>query len=373
MDNKPAVKQTGRYRLQYRGTECTNCGHPLDMSDRYCPSCSQANSTKKLTLKDFFDEFFASLISYDSKLLKTLTALVLRPGQITKDYVAGKRVSYTNPFRFLLSLAIVYFLMFNFSAGFEDLDENGVGKTKAWFNEDGSLTVGGESAMAYKNEDARPFKGLDTLGISVSILKSDSLILKDPKAYFKNQESEWLVKRVFKKREFFSAVFRNVQIYDQQEIFEKYDLADADDNRAAFSMATSLRRFQQNPGSYLSKFVSKLPFALFLFQPLFAFFIWMVYIRKKYTYTDHLIFSFHNQALLLILLIISFIVSEVINFTTGWLFIIVFAIYLFLAMRKFYEQGFFKTLFKYVFLNSIFVLLAMSTLFLLFFVGLFTY
>lgn len=94
MSKKGGLITKGRYELQFRGVKCLNCGHPLDISDRYCPNCSQANSTKKLTLKDFFDEFFSSLINYDSKLLKTLSALLLRPGSITRDYIEGKRIAY---------------------------------------------------------------------------------------------------------------------------------------------------------------------------------------------------------------------------------------------------------------------------------------
>lgn len=100
MGEKDSLVSKGRYELRYRGDQCLNCGHLLDASDKYCPNCSQANSTKKLTLKDFMDEFFSGLINYDSKLLKTLTALLARPGTITKDYINGKRVTYTNPFDF---------------------------------------------------------------------------------------------------------------------------------------------------------------------------------------------------------------------------------------------------------------------------------
>lgn len=124
MGKKGGLITKGRYALQFRGVKCLNCGHPLDISDKYCPNCSQANSTKKLTLKDFFDEFFSSLLNYDSKLLKTLYALLIHPGSITKDYINGKRISYTNPFRFLLSLAFIYFLLFTFNKRFENLDES---------------------------------------------------------------------------------------------------------------------------------------------------------------------------------------------------------------------------------------------------------
>src|SRR5690606_8657628 len=110
MEKKGGLVSKGRYELRFRGVECLNCGHPLDMSDRYCPNCSQANSTKKFSIKDFFDEFMSSLFNYDSRPFKTLSALLLRPGTITRDYINGKRMTYTNPFRFLLSLAFIYFL-----------------------------------------------------------------------------------------------------------------------------------------------------------------------------------------------------------------------------------------------------------------------
>ena len=73
MENKPVIKEKGSYQVHFRGTECLNCGHPLKLSDRFCPNCSQANSTKKLSIKDFVDEFFANYFAYDSKLLRTLS------------------------------------------------------------------------------------------------------------------------------------------------------------------------------------------------------------------------------------------------------------------------------------------------------------
>ncbi len=126
MSNKPSIFTRGRFQLKYRGTECLNCGHPLDISDRYCPHCAQANSTKKVSLKDYLDEFFSNVIEYDSRLLRTLQVMVTRPGVITKEYISGKRMRYANPFRFMLSLAIIYFLMLGISGNFRELDRYGM-------------------------------------------------------------------------------------------------------------------------------------------------------------------------------------------------------------------------------------------------------
>ena len=373
MEVKPALKKTGRYRLQYRGTECTNCGHPLDISDRYCPNCSQANSTKKLNLKDFFDEFFASLISYDSKLLKTLSALLIRPGQITKDYVAGKRVSYTNPFRFLLSLAIIYFLMINFTGNFQDLNQYGANQNGEWIEEDGSLNFSGNFESIEETDQQELANALDSLKISQTIVEKDSALLNDSKAYFKQLKSEGFISHFFGKREFFNAALKEDNNYHFDTLIEKYEMEDSRVNRAAFRAANSFNRFKKEPGSFVSSMISKLPFAVFFFLPAFAIFISLAYIRKKYTYTDHLIFGFHITSLLFILLIVSFLIDIIFDVFSWWIFMIIFGIYLFQAMRKFYEQGIFKTLVKYLFLNFVFFILATMTIVILIAGGLFTY
>ena len=57
----------------------------------------------------------------------------MRPGRITLDYIAGRRMSFTNPFRFLLSLAVVYFLMINFTGYYEDLYRLGLKNADQFF------------------------------------------------------------------------------------------------------------------------------------------------------------------------------------------------------------------------------------------------
>jgi hypothetical protein len=377
-NNKPTLQQKGRYGLQYRGVECTNCGHPLDISDRFCPNCSQANSNKKLTLKDFFDEFFASLISYDSRLLKTLSALLTKPGKITRDYIEGKRVSYTNPFRFLLSLAIVYFLMINFNSNLSEIDNYGEGKEKSLtdLNNTINITLNGiEEISAVENEldKTNILKTFDSLKLEEKAIIKDSMMIANHSSHLAELQEMSLFSRFGGKREFFDVLIKKEKITRFNEIPDKYNIEVTRENQSAFNSAKSFIRFKQQPGSFFRDLISKLPFAVFFFVPVFSLFIWLVYIRKKYTYTEHLVFSFHNQSLLFILLIISFIVDKVFDIISSGFFILAFSIYLFLAMRKFYKQGFFKTFVKYVFLNTIFIILAMFAMVILFAGSAFTY
>ncbi|WP_273567819.1 DUF3667 domain-containing protein [Maribacter halichondriae] len=368
MTNKPTIPSAGRYKLQYRGTECTNCGHPLDMSDKFCPNCSQANSTKKLSLKDFFDEFFSSIISYDSKLFNTLSVMLWRPGKITRDYINGKRVSYTNPFRFLLSLTIIYFLMMTVGGDFSGLDRINLDG-----NELNDIKVKeGILDITVKDEDADVQAILDSvpdLGfIANAIARKDSIMLADPNAHYDSIAQEGFLTRFFEKRELFGLLLDKEKIVGYTDLKPKYKIPDSRENQASFNVARSFSRVKKEPSAFITSSISRLPFAIFFFLPLFALFIWLAYIRKKYNYTDHLVFSFHNTSLLFILLIISYLIDSIFDIDSSWFFLLVFLIYLFIGMKRFYGQGIFKTSIKYVFLNMIFFILAMFSM-LIFFAG----
>lgn len=377
MDKKLISYTKKRDQLKYRGTNCQNCGHPLELSDRFCPNCSQANSTKKLTLRDFFDEFFANVISYDSKLLKTLSTLLLRPGSITKDYINGKRVSYTNPFRFLLSLAIIYFLAISFKSDFSKLDDYALDKDASSFiGENGgfNLNFGGNEQQEELSHVIDSLKLTDNfLEISEQIRKRDSTLMSHPTQSFKTYADSTFAIRFSGKYKITSLLINKKNIKSYPKLIEEYHLSDTYENKIVFNTAKSVSKFSKQPGSFLNELISKLPFATFFFLPIFAIFIWLVYIRKKYTFTDHLIFSFHNQSLLFILLIISFLVDAIFAVDSGWIFITIFSIYLYSAMRKFYGQGTFKTIVKYLFLNTIFFILAGISVILLFTGSLITY
>ncbi|MEC7265638.1 MAG: DUF3667 domain-containing protein, partial [Bacteroidota bacterium] len=275
MGKKGSLVSRGRYELRFRGVSCLNCGHPLDISDKYCPNCSQANSTKKLTLKDFVDEFFSSVINYDSKLLKTLSALLWRPGAITKDYINGKRVSYTNPFRFLLSLAFIYFLMFTFNNRFAELD-------KSFKDFDGTISGGspvsynlktGETtvdSLKLKQQAEEVLQSLDSVenkspglvfGLkkfdsirnadpevahSISMLDSlshlrdqkpkvnkDSLMAVNPKGYYDSISKKTGLDAFSDKVDFFVQMIKKDTLYSFEQASEKYDIESTMSNRMA--------------------------------------------------------------------------------------------------------------------------------------------
>lgn len=203
--------------------------------------------------------------------------------------------------------------------------------------------------------------------------EKDSLILSDSRLYFSGLQSLGFGDRFYRKSQLFNSLIHEDIIYTFDDAVQKYKIENTYENKMAFNAVNGYKKIRRQPGSFISTIISKLPFAIFFFLPVFTLFIWVVYIRKKHNYTDHLIFSFHNTSLLFILLIISYLIDSIFDVNSNWIFVIIFSMYLFLAIRKFYQQGVFKTIVKYLFLNGIFFILAIVAILLLSTGSLFTY
>lgn len=89
--------------------ECLNCGEIV--SGKYCSNCGQKFQPTKLPLRLYIEHTVETLFNIDNRVFKTLKDLFLRPGKITKDYLAGKRATYLPPLRIYLSISLVYFLL----------------------------------------------------------------------------------------------------------------------------------------------------------------------------------------------------------------------------------------------------------------------
>ena len=87
---------------------CPNCG--CQISGRYCSDCGQQQNLSGSSLKQVGIEFFKEISDTDSRLLHSLTTLLLHPGQISADYLAQRRARYLPPFRLylLINLALLF-------------------------------------------------------------------------------------------------------------------------------------------------------------------------------------------------------------------------------------------------------------------------
>ncbi|WP_062062454.1 DUF3667 domain-containing protein [Aquimarina longa] len=369
------MKETGRFLKEYRGNECLNCGVPLDLIDRYCHHCGQINTNKRVSLKDFFNEFFASIFSYDSRLSHTIIALLFKPGKISKEYIQGKRVKYANPFRFYLSVSIIFFIingLFIDFDGFRTEIEDKASFGKEAINEIKENIKMDDSLTQKINDQILATKGISdsnkreiSEGISkieeFPLLSNTPINLKEVTYYSQKQiDSISFFKRSFKLWLMYDDYYDKTKEKSTYRALSELKHDRNQLNKYIYHRVLKTNSIEESYGQEFFKFIfNKLPLIIFFFLPFFALSIWLLYIRRPFNYMEHLVFIFHIQTMFFIIIGFSILIAKITNINTFLgIAILVFLFYLYKAMRKFYNQGRGKTIVKFLVINILFFILA---------------
>ena len=108
----PERKFKRKRREPVRGTQCLNCGLAIDTN--YCPNCGQHNVSHNHGLGQFLHEFLDEFLHLDSKIVRTLVPLFRKPGFLTQEWTAGKRIRYVTPLKLYVTLSAFCFLAMSF-------------------------------------------------------------------------------------------------------------------------------------------------------------------------------------------------------------------------------------------------------------------
>lgn len=92
---------------------CKNCGTAL--KGHFCASCGQPDKDLDPPLHDLLHELVHEFVHLDGKILATLKALVLSPGRLSAEFLAGRRARYISPVRLYLTLSLLFFLLAAYS------------------------------------------------------------------------------------------------------------------------------------------------------------------------------------------------------------------------------------------------------------------
>ncbi len=90
-------------------TRCENCETPL--SGPYCSQCGQHAIDYRRSFMTVVIDAADSFFDWDTKFMHTMAVLLTRPGKLTNDFNAGRRMRYMHPLRLYLMGSIAFFLM----------------------------------------------------------------------------------------------------------------------------------------------------------------------------------------------------------------------------------------------------------------------
>ena len=89
---------------------CLNCGTPL--LGPHCHGCGQRAHVHR-TIRAFAHDLLHGVLHFEGKTWRTLPLLAWRPGQLTREYIDGRRARYVSPIALFLFVVFLSFAAFN--------------------------------------------------------------------------------------------------------------------------------------------------------------------------------------------------------------------------------------------------------------------
>lgn len=284
---------------------CLNCGDTT--VGLFCPMCGQRKVDVRVSLRRMLMEVMEDQLSVNSTLPRTLIALIFRPGHLTREYVQGRIVRYIPPFRLYLVSSLLFFIVLPFVADpgelqreveegirADSLREASAPRDTARPRADSVIRAGG------RNMSVTMERG-ENRNINLNVGIKDTLKVPGPLRPL------------------------NRRLLRGEERLNKLPPGEA--------VRTLMEAFEENA-----------PTGAFFMMPLFALILKLLYWRRKRFYVEHFVFALHvhSFAFLMITLIMLLGVDWVGVAMGTW-----FVVALYIAMKRVYGQGWFRTLTKF--------------------------
>ena len=89
--------------------QCRNCQTTIEGT--FCPNCGQKDVDLERALGELVGEVLRETLDVDGRTWRTLRTLFLQPGALTREYLLGRRRSYTPPLRLYLAISVSFFVL----------------------------------------------------------------------------------------------------------------------------------------------------------------------------------------------------------------------------------------------------------------------
>jgi hypothetical protein len=350
---------------------CLNCGEVL--TGQHCSHCGQPARVRVLSLWSLVRDVVGDLLDVDSRVWRTLWPLAFRPGLLTQEFLRGRRARYTPPFRMYLVLSLVFFLL-------ASLDDPGKGV--ALSIDDGGTNIQLREGGETRNATATPATDAGTPP-EAPPTPAATPAAPAPKPSL-DAETKRLIDQLVKR------VPGDAQKDLRRELETTLAAATPEEREAARKLVEdpcSEQNFHFQGGPALEQYEPRLrdacrkivadqesfgralwnnvPKMMFLFLPLIAAAMSVLYLRSGRYYVEHLLFVVHFHAFFFLSGIAVLLLERLAEMSSGALASVLAVVqgligaaltvyvplYLLKAMRRVYEQSWWKTLPKYAMLG----------------------
>jgi hypothetical protein len=106
--SKAFTNESLRRLPEPRSERCLNCGTPL--AGPFCAHCGQRDIPPYPSVRELVTDAFWELSGWDGRFSATIKALIRAPGQLTLDFLEGRRARFISPLRLYLLASLLYFV-----------------------------------------------------------------------------------------------------------------------------------------------------------------------------------------------------------------------------------------------------------------------
>jgi Protein of unknown function (DUF3667)/Domain of unknown function (DUF4286) len=375
---------------------CLNCGEVL--RGQHCSHCGQHAQVRVLSMWGLVKDVVGDILDVDSRVWRTLWPLAFRPGVLTEDYLRGRRARYTPPFRMYLVLSLVFFVLASLGDPGSDVTVNiDDGGTNIQLKDGGAKETAGRNQGQPDETPAAPAAG-DADAARAGAAATD--VTPGPggprnKPRPLSQQDKQIIDQIVKgvpsaKRDEVRAKLEREMATTSRSDREAAAKFMADpcshenfrlDLGPAFKpydgrFRDACRKIVADQQSFGRALYNNIPKMMFIFLPLIAAVMALLYLGSGRYYVEHLLFVVHFHAFFFLagiamLLLQRFAgilpggaaaVAKVAEGLLGAVLVFYVPWYLLKAMRRVYQQSWWKTLPK-------FALLGLAYLFSLVFTG----
>jgi hypothetical protein len=266
--------------------KCSNCGYVFTSVRNYCPDCGQKNKQLAAPLKYLLEEVLESTLHFDSKSVRTVVSLLIKPGHLSAEFISGRRARYVPPIRLYVFISFIFFFLL-------------------------SLLNGRQSAEVSAHQTSQEGRS----GISFTIKQINS---KELTGLSLEQVDALIEKRGVPKTGVYRFVFHQMHKV-------------ANNSAAEFSHLL----------------IKNISYMMFVLMPVFGAWIYAFNRRRRKFFIESLVTSIHFHCFLFLILAILVVLSAVIKNELPLLLMpIIGLIYMYFMFRKVFQQSVVVTLMK---------------------------
>ena len=301
--------------------KCVSCGSQI--LDIYCGNCGQKNDDLRRSLWRLIGESLGGIFSFESRVWRTWGALLLKPGQVARQYANGARTKYSPPIRIYL---VVSFLFFAFLA---------IAKINLF-----------AVAISPSPEKAKE------LGIELPVRNQEKILTINDFSYellFFQSQSKF--------EEASNPKFLNLAIKALEKEIEQ---GDTDNDQVPIE---GFKTFLKDPDKFNSIFNTWLPRILFFMVPI-AMLLGAIFIRGPNALLyDHLIHAIYIHAMLFSAFLMAILLSRILSGPLiAKILIGAFALYLPLSLKHMFKRGWIKTIFTTIMVGLVYSLILLTSI-----------